>query len=252
MNWHDTNPHGANASFTQRVNFRVHTMARSAFASSFARGGGLAPTMFAPSVKEAFLTPWRTKHKIGSDAHIRNLEQMLARDPDSEGLKKAIKKASSGFSKLGMLGRIGGAGLMGAFIALPAFITPGSGAEKARAVVGGLAGWTLGAKAGMGLGAAIGSIVPGVGTAIGAVVGGLAGGIAGAIGFYEGFQALSRIPDRMVDRERARRKLDWVGDKRAFQTQRASTMRQQSMEMMNRGMMSARSMLGREGVMLHQ
>lgn len=256
MNWYDKNPHGSNPSFRQDMNFSVHQFARSQWASSFAQGGGFVPTAFAATGTDAFMSAMRRKHKVGSPEHIRNLEQMLAASPNNLEIKSALEKAKiAGTSKLGMLGRVGGLAAGSVFTMLPAFTTPGSGKEKARAVVSAGAGalaWTTGANFGMGTGAAIGSAIPGIGTAIGAVVGYAVGGMAAALSVEGLVDAATRVPDRLVERERSRRKLDWVGDRSAFQTDKAATMRARSMEMMNRGMMSARSMLGREAVMLHQ
>jgi hypothetical protein len=255
MQWYSQNPHGADPGLRGSLNWGAHKLGRSLFASKFAQGGGIVAGMFSATAGDAFKNPWRQQHKYGSPQHIKNLERMQVEMPGNKGIDRALEKAKKGSSKLGMLGRTAGLGLGAAFTMLPAFLTPGSGQEKARAVVGGaagLGGWFLGAKAGASVGGALGSVVPGLGTAVGTIIGAAVGAFAGSIAADEGFQGLSRIPDRMVERERSRRKLDWVGDKRAFQTERASTMRQQSMQMMNKGMMSARSMLGREGVMLHQ
>jgi len=167
----------------------------------------------------------------------------------------AIEKAEKGVSKFSIGKSMLGFGIGAAFTALPAFTTPGGIPEKAKAVGGGLAGvagWELGSKAGMALGAAMGSVVPGLGTAIGAAVGYIGGGILGAVGAEQAFNALADIPDNMVKSVRDKRKLNWVGDQTAFMTQSAHTMRQQSLQAMNRGMTTARSMLGREGAMIHQ
>jgi hypothetical protein len=255
MKYFEQNPHGANPTIRGQLNWDSHVWARETFANQFARGGGALPSMFAPTAGEAFKAPFRKKHKVGSPTHIRNLEKMLARDPNNKGIQKALQKASAGPGKVGTLSRVAGFGLGAAFIALPAFTTEGGIVEKGRAVAIGaasFAGWEGGATLGMALGGAIGSVIPGIGTAIGAVAGYIGGGLLGSMGAESAAGAAFGFADRLVDRERNRRKLDWVGDKTAFQTQRASTMRQQSMEMMNRGMMSARSLLGREGVMLHQ
>jgi hypothetical protein len=257
MNWFDTNPYGANPSWRQGAAWKAHTFGRQQFASSFARQG-FASTVFAPTPKEAFLSPFRKTHKYGSPEHISGLKRIAAAYPENSGVMESLKKASASAgagTKTGLLSRVAGAGLMTAFIAMPAFTTPGSPKEKARAVAGGaagFAGWEIGSKVGMGAGAAIGSLIPVVGTAIGAGVGYLAGGLLGAIGADEGFRSLSRIPDRMVERERSRRGLNWVNNQTAFMTQGAHTMRQQSLQAMNRGLMNSRSILGREGVMLQK
>jgi hypothetical protein len=254
MKWFATNPHGPNPGIRGEMLWEGHEFARSYFPSSYARGG-FATTAFAPTAKEAFVSPWRRTRKYGSPQHIANLRRMQAIEPNNKNITEAIQKAERGPGKVGALKRAGRFGLGAAFVAVPMFTTPGGLEEKARATAGGVAGivgWEIGSRAGMGIGAAAGSLLGPVGTAIGAGAGYVAGGLAGAIGFDEGFQALSRIPDRMVERERARRNLNWRGDPTAFMTRAAHTMRQQSLQAMNRGQMSARSMLGREGVMLHQ
>jgi len=256
MQWFASNPHAPNPGIHGTMKWGAHKFGRSAFPSAFARGGGYVSSAFAPTTKEALTAPWRKKHKVGSMEHIHNLRRMQAEKPNSKAIQRAITKAETSASKFGAGKLAASIGMGAAMVALPAFMTPGSGLEKARAAAGGvasIAGWEIGMRAGMGGGAALGNfILPGVGGLIGGGVGAIAGGLAGAIGADAGFQALSRIPDRMVERERARRNLNWRGDTTAFMTQSAHTMRQQSLQAMNRGQQSARSMLGREGVMLHQ
>lgn len=256
MKWFDQNPNPS--SILGEMRWDVHEFGKQYFPGAMARGGGYASAVFAPTTREAMAAPWRRKAKYGGTRHIENLRRLQAADPGNKRIAKAIEKASaaSGPSKFHIGKFAGRVGIAAAFTALPALTTPGSGADKARAAAGGLVGqvgWELGSRAGMSVGAGIGSaILPGIGTAIGAAAGFIIGGMAGAVGFDEGFQALTRIPDRMVEKERARRNLNWKNDMSAFQTQRASTMRQLSLQAMNRGQMSARSMLGREGMMLHQ
>jgi hypothetical protein len=264
MRWFDSNPYGINPSARQEFAWDVHQFGRQLFASNYARGG-FAATAFAPTPGEAFKSVFRRTHKYGSPAHLSNLKIMQKNfaDPQAGDIGQIISKVNArnaadatkvqkagGFVK----GAIGKALPVG-FLALPAFTTPGTAKEKGRAVVGGAAGylgWEAGSKLGMAAGAAIGSAVPGVGNVLGAAVGYLVGGFAGAIGADEGTQALTRVPDRLIQRERDRRKLDWVGDQTAFMTQSAATMRQQSLLAMNRGLMNARSALGRESIMMHQ
>lgn len=263
MDWFEKNPLGPQdmstfTGFRREAMFDMHKWGRSAFANSFARQG-FASVALAPTAGKAFKAAFSRTHRQGSAAHIKNLNQMLSNakpgSPQYENIAKALSKAEQGTTKAGLMKRIGGVGLGAAFALMPAFTTPGGLPEKGRAVAGGLAGvagWEVGSKFGMGLGAAIGSVIPGLGTAIGAGVGYIAGGLAGAIGFDEGAQALMRIPDNMVEEERKKRRLNWRGDQTAFMTRSAHTMRQQSLQAMNRGMNNARSMLGREGVFLHQ
>jgi len=248
MKWFSQNPHGINSTIRQELSWDLHQFAKSSFPSAMARGGGFASSMFAPTTREAIKAPWRRKVGFGSPEHLSNLRRMQKVDPHNLNIRNAIAKASKGPGKVSALRSAARVGVGAALIGLPAVLTPGSGQEKARAATGGLVGqvgWEIGSRVGMSIGSAI---LPGVGTAIGAI----AGGLMGAISSDEGFQALSRIPDRMVERERSKRNLNWTNDMSAFQTRKASTMRQQSLQAMNRGQMSSRSMLGREGVMLHQ
>jgi hypothetical protein len=209
------------------------------------------------------INPWRHKHAAGSPKYIRRLTELQRMHKGDTGIAKALKEAR----KMGG-GGFAGAGaikyaLGGAFVTSAIFATLGAmeagagqeGVEAARGATIGIAdfiGWEVGSKAGMGIGAAIGSAIPIVGTAIGAGVGYLAGGMAGAIAGGSMTEALTRIPDRLVEREQSKRRLNWGVQSPAFNTQRAHTMRQQSLSMMNRGTMSARSLLGREAMFVHR
>jgi hypothetical protein len=254
-NWFSENPNPTGG--LRDLNWDAHVFGRSAFASNFARRGA-SNTLFAPTSGEAFRSAFRRTHKFGSSQHIRNLEFMVAQQPENSNFSEALSKAKSGAGKggRGIVGGVFGAGLGAAFIAMPAFTTPGGISEKTRAVVGGtasLAGWAVGSKVGMGIGAAAGfALLPGIGTAVGGALGWAAGGLLGAIGVDEGVQSLMKIPDNMVERERKRHHLDWAGNMDAFNTQSAATMRQMSLQAMNRGMATARSALGREAVMFHR
>jgi hypothetical protein len=250
-NWFQQNP-TPNPGYLQQSMWNAHVFGRQQFAKSFARGG-IASTMFAPTRKEMLLSPWRRKHSIGSTEHINNLRKLQKLHPENPGISKALASTQKGTSS-SLIRGLGGGVLGAAMIVAPAF-TEGPIQEKARAVtkgIGGMAGFAIGAKAGTGIGAAIGSFVPVVGTAIGAVVGGIAGGIGGSFAGESATDYLTRIPDRMVDRERERRKLNWGQHTAAFQTQRAHTMRQQSLMLMNRGAMSSRSLLGQEAMFVHR
>ena len=255
-NWFDKNPN-PDPSFLQRRVWGAHTFGRQQFAKSFARGG-MAATMFAPTRKEMLLSPWRMKNKEGSGAYMNNLRKLESMHPKSKGISKAIAGAQGGTRATGAFGKVmKGLGPVGyaAGIVAPEFFESGPAHEKARAVTKGLGGWAgmaIGAKAGMGIGAAVGSFVPVVGSMIGAAVGAVAGGIGGMFAGEDFTDTLTRIPDRMVDRERSRRGLDWGKHTAAFQTQRAHTMRQQSLALMNRGAMSTRSLLGQESMFVHR
>jgi hypothetical protein len=268
--WFDANPAGVISDASRRMSAGAEAWGRQTFASNFARGG-MSSVIFGQTAKERFKRGMGRPLKYGSSQHISNLEKIQAQHPKDLNIKKAMQKAKSGKSIMKLGGRLAGGALSVGFAAMPLFTTPGGISEKARAVGGGIAGMVgiaVGAKVGMATGAAIGgaigatvgSIVPGVGTAIGGIIGAgigtavgwVAGGFVGSELFEGAYHAALAIPDRMVDRERARRNLNWKNDTAAFTTQSAHTMRQQSLQAMNRGMMSSRSMLGREGVMLHQ
>jgi hypothetical protein len=241
----------------------AHIWGRQKFVKSFAAGGGnFATTVFAQSKRDALFNPWRRRHAQGSTEYMRRLRQLQSLDSDSPRIRKAIEGVNKAKPR-GMGGQLLGAGLGTAFVALPAFTTEGPLHEKARGVTSGLgawAGWEVGSKAGMGVGAAIGGSVgallgpigAAVGAGLGAAAGWLAGGFTGSIAGEELTDAMTRIPDRMVDKERNRRNLNWGAHTAPFQTQRAHTMRQQSLAAMNRGQMSARSLLGQEAVFVHR
>lgn len=257
INWFDQNPNPTGG--LRDLQWDTHRFGRNVFASNFARQGASA-TLFAPTAGEAFKSAFRRTHKFGSQQHISNLEQMLAQQPDNPRFQKALTKAKAEPVKRSLGRRIGGTafkvGIGAAFVALPAFTEPGGLKEKGTAVVAGAAsylGWEAGSKVGMGIGAAAGSaILPGIGTAVGGALGYVAGGLAGAVGVDEGVRALMKIPDNLVERERKRRNLNWVGNMDAFNTQSAATMRQMSMQAMNRGMATGRSAMGREAIMFHR
>jgi hypothetical protein len=202
------------------------------------------------------LNPFKRSHSVGSRGHIENLERLAQMHPGDKDISKALNsaKSSSGISLKGAAARIGGFGLGAAFTMAPLFTTPGGLDDKLRAVAGSGAsavGWAAGAKLGAASGAALGSVIPGLGTAVGAVTGTVLGGLAGAIGAEQivsfGFQQM----DRLVEGERAKRHLNWVNESAAFRTRKSATMRQQSLQAMNRGMMASRSVLGREASFMH-
>lgn len=226
------------------------------FHDSFARRG-IAATVSARTPGFAFRNVFNRPFEHGSPEHINNLKKLQRMEPDNESIAEALKrarapKATSFASKLarGALGGVGSA----AFTVLPAFVTPGGVKEKGRAVVGGIvggAGAHGGMLAGAATGAALGSVFPVIGTGIGLVAGGLAGALAGGLGTDYLYQKVLGVADRAVDRQRDMRKLDWVKDQSAFQTKRAYTMRQQSLQAMNRGMTTSRSLMGREAMFTH-
>ena len=169
-----------------------------------------------------------------------------------------ITRATSGKKAVGMFGRgkriLGGLGKAArpigaiAMIGIPAFTEEGA-ADKLTGMAAGAASWAgmeIGAMAGAAIGTAI---LPGVGT----IIGGLIGGIAGGIGGEETVWGAREIADKIADRgKRMRTQQGWYGDTAALDTQKAVTMRQASLQMMNQGNMSARSGLGHEGAMIHR
>jgi len=262
-NWFEKNPI-ANPNIFQKMRFGMHEFGRQTFAGSFARGG-LAATLFAPTAKEAFLAPFRgaidTSVGPGSQlvgSRLRELEKM---HPRSASVKKAIKAFEAGPPKgatsipgkaMGLAGKALGPAMAGYLIFGEAIAMKGSLRETAgargKAVVRGAASYAAWG-AGMKAGAAIGGAAFGL---PGAIVGGLVGGVGAAMGADAAVGEILDIPDRMVDKERNRRKLNWGQHTAAFQTDRAHTMRQQSLQMMNRGSMSARTLLGQEAMFVHR
>ena len=246
---------GQTAGVFRDLSQSVHEFGRAQFASSYARGG-FAATAFAPTTKDALLNPFKRTRSYGSKGHIKNLQKLAQLNPGDKGIQKALKSAegSKGVFK-GMAGRVAGFGLGAAFTVAPLFTTPGGLDEKLRATAASGAsavGWAAGAKVGTSIGAGVGSaILPGVGTAVGAVGGFVVGGLVGATGADQLVTAGFRFADHLVESERAKRNLNWINDSSAFQTRKAATMRQQSLQAMNRGMMSSRSVLGREAAFMH-
>lgn len=262
MDWFANNPN-MNANFLQRSMWNSHVWGRQQFAKSYARGG-IASTMFAPTRKEMMLSPWRKKYMEGSKGYIARLDKLQKLHPNDPGIDAAIKAGKKARpARLGGFGTVGGFAFGAYYMAEPAFSTKGDAVDKARAVgtgAAGYVGWEVGSKvglkAGAGIGATVGSYIPVVGTAIGAAVGAIVGYVGGGLvgsGIGEKIHDTAlAIPDRMVERERNRRKLNWGNNTAAFSTQRAATMRQQSLALMNRGAMSSRSLLGQEAVFVHR
>ena len=275
MQWHDVNPApGKNivGKMISSSRWEAHQWARQThfgkfhIASNMARGG-FAATAFAATPGQAFKSAFAPKYAAGSSQHIQALEKMLAQSPGNEGITKALDSAYSkaeSISKAGAKGRVkafggkmlGGGLMAGMMVGMPMYSTPGGVAEKGRAGVKGIAewvGWEAGAVLGTALGGAAG--VAAGGGAAGILltgVGMIAGGLGASLLVGAAFEGVTHITDKLVDREQDRRRLNWKGDTAAFSTQKASTMRQQSLGAMNRGLTTARSAMGREGVMLHQ
>lgn len=226
------------------------TWGRGMFARNFAEGG-FASRVFSPGG----VRPWG-RARAGGTRYRQNLMAMKAASPRHtkkiDKLLAAEPKRAAG----SILGGVGRVGLAGAFLAMPAIMTEGTAGDRATAMVAGAVGWggwEIGSKAGMAAGASIGSVVPVLGTAIGAVAGYLAGGFAGSIGAEKLVYGVKGEMDRIAAEGKRRRTFTgWYGDTAAFDTQKAATMRQMSLQMMNQGMMTARSGLGHEGVMMHR
>lgn len=272
-NWYATNPNpmpsmgkidtssakgfiGSARSYVSSANRHTqgeaHIWGRQRFSSSFAEGGWAAGAI-APNTKQAMAAPFRKQHKVGSKPYMDNLRKLQALHPENKGIAKALKNAK--LAKGGGMMGMAGAGLSAAFIIGAAATEEGGIEEKARGLTKGIAGEIasrIGTKVGASLGAGIGSALGPVGTAVGWGVGYLAGGM---IGWTVGgglADAATRIPDKMVAAERERRSFGWGAHTEAFRTGRASTMRQQSLALMNRGSMSSRSLLGQEAVYVHK
>lgn len=250
----------SNVGFFQNLRYRAHVAGRAEFAKSFA-SGGFASMVYAPTRQQMITAPWRRRTPVGSEEYFRRLRQLqaLPGNLESPGIKQAIRAGARGAPR-GTASKLLGLGLMGGLVAAPFFTTEGDIPERTRAAtvgaVGFFAGWHVGSKVGMGLGAAAGSFIPvlgqiGIGGAVGGAVGWLAGGIIGDIVAGSVAEAVTRIPDNLVESERRKRRLDWGAHSATFHTQRSHTMRQQSLQMMNRGMMSGRSLMGREAMFVH-
>lgn len=251
MNWFDTNPYGDSASMMKKASWGVHRFGRQQFVSNFARNG-MSATLFAPTPKAAFSAVMGRTYEKGSPKHISNLKNLAARYPENPNISNALNEARKKGWKPKTLAKkalgLGAYAASGAFYGLTFATTEGTIADKSKATISEMIG-VQAFKPGAAVGAAIGTaVLPVIGTAIGA----LAGGIAAQFGVSAAVDYGFKTTDRMVQRERDRRNLNWVGDKTAFNTQNAYTMRQQSLAAMNRGMATGRSALGREAIMVHR
>ena len=252
MNWYDTNPYGSNSSFMQSSRWDLHRLGRQQFTSNFARNG-MSAMLFAATPGDAFRAVRGKTYEAGSKKHISNLRDLANRYPENPNIDSALKKAQGlahqpkSLIKRATSGMLGGA-LNAGFAGLTFATTEGSLATKSKATISelvGMQGFNIGAAAGAAVGTAI---MPVIGTAIGA----LAGGIGAQMGLSSAAQFVFNTTDRMVKTEQDRRNLNWVGNKSTFNSQGAYTMRQQSLQAMNRGLTTARTALGREAIMVHQ
>jgi hypothetical protein len=237
-----------------------NTWGRQTFHKSYS-SGGIASYAFSPAGKNT------RGVRVGTSRYNSRLENIRNEIVSSGGNTTKIDKSIASSRKApGILRRNlwGLGGIVSAGFVLTSVLSAEDGpANKLKAGVGGLAsgigfdiGSGLGMKAGALAGALAGSVVPVIGTAIGAAIGGVAGFLGGGfLGSSAGEKmATSSIDflDSRVDKSRKARTMGWRRSNAAFSTQAAYTMRSASLQMMNQGMLSARSGLGHEGVMMHQ
>jgi len=215
--------------FGKHLRGEFHVAARQMFPKSFA-SGSIVAGLFAPTRKEALLNPWRRRAHVGSKRYMSNLNKLQELHPENKRIAKAIEKGKG--YKSSFKSKLLGPGLSAAFVLGSAAMTEGGIAEKGRT----------------GISAAVAE----VGFAVGSLIGGPLGSIVGGIGMGALADATFSQADKIVDTERKRRSLDWGAHTAPFQTARAHTMRQQSLQLMNRGQMSARSLLGQEAVYVHK
>lgn len=232
----------------------AHAWARQAFASNFTQSG-FSSVAFASSRKDMLRGMFRHKVKAGSPEHVRRLHHLAARVPGAApDVRKALGKLSQPTGKFSKFGKALGPLAMVGFAAQAAYSEQGPASAKVGAAIGmtaGMVGWEAGATAGTSLGAAAGSFLGPLGTLVGAAAGYLVGGLAGFAAVDEASKFAASIPQRLVDRERTRRRLNWATPNPAFYTQQAATMRQASLQAMNRGLMTSRSAMGQEAVFVH-
>ncbi|RLC11691.1 MAG: hypothetical protein DRI24_18435 [Deltaproteobacteria bacterium] len=234
------------------------TWARSKYTANYARGG-FSSVVFAPNRKEMLSSMFRSQLRENSPEHIRAMEKLAMERNVSKGAVTKrmgnILEAKKGKLGAGLGKRVFGGVLGGAYIGYAALSANGGAVKKIRGGVSATAetvGFAAGGKAGLALGAAAGSFAGPLGSVVGGALGMIGGGLLGAAGFNMASEQMMDVLEGPAKREQRRRKVNWVHDNSAFMTQNAHTMRQTSLNAMNRGMTSARSMLGREGVMFHQ
>lgn len=226
-------------------------MGASTFSKSFARGG-LTSRMFPVEGLDLERRGiFREGVRQWSPAYMRNLQRMEQFGGDiGKSASDVLRNAPAHAGKRMGAGRFIGGKVAGtALVAgLPALLTEGGTGERLTAAAAGI-GSEIGWKAGALAGAAIGSaILPGVGTVAGAAIGAIGGGISGWVGTEHAMGVITGV----AERGKATRSSNWIQDTSAFTTRRAKTMRQASLQMMNSGMMTARSGLGHEGTQLHR
>lgn len=253
--WFENIPQKPTGNFWQQSKQEFAQWGRNQFASSFA-AGGYAAQAFGPTPSSRMSAALGVSSvEVGGPEHIRRLRQM-ANLPGAN--KSKINAAISKMEKQGIAkssafksvaGGALGIGLTAAMIVEPMISAEGGIGEKAKvgAVgIGDLAGWGVGEYAGRAIGARIGgALAPAAGGLAGGLVGGMliSGAVQGGIAFAEHLQDLG-----------SRNRIHgwkWGQNNPAFNTRKAATMRQYSLQQMNRGMMSSRSLLGKEAQIVH-
>jgi len=170
------------------------------------------------------------------------------------GLGGAAMGAVTGTLQGGMAGGIVGAGIGYKFGMIPAFMAMGAIQGFQEGGIGGAVGgaaksvaeWGLfrGATAALSL-AFKGTAIGGIGTAIGTIgLGPLALAAAAGYGVYKASQALAEYG-------RDQTRMEFQGDMQAFQTQAAYTMRQRSVQEIQRSHTNGRTVLGNEASYMH-
>lgn len=227
---------------------------RNQFMSSFA-AGGMAAQAYGPTSRSRMAAVLSREARPGSPEWVRRMEGMkntpgassTAIDNMIADKRASYRPGREKLTKLGMMGKA--LGPIG-FMAMPAIgVVTGEGAYgKAKGGLVGVADST-GFAIGMGVGRLAGAAIGGIGAvALGPIAIGMAAAYGASAIAEKGFE----IAEGIVGRERKKRASEWGRSNPAFDTQRAYTMRQQSLSMMNRGQNTARSMMGREAVMIHQ
>ena len=170
------------------------------------------------------------------------------------GLGSGILGGAMGYMQHGFVGGVAGTAIGMKFGALPAFMALGAyeGFQEGgiTGAVGGaaksVAEWGIFRGATAALGAAFkGTAIGGVGSAIGTVgLGPLALAAAAGYGTYKAVQGLAEYG-------RTQRKMEFHGDMQAFQTRAAYTMRQRSVQEIQRSHTNGRTVLGNEASYMH-
>jgi hypothetical protein len=241
----------------------VQNWMRNQFAANYAKGGWMAEA-YAPTAGARVKASLRGNFgdifglqpafeiKAGSPQHLRNLEAMksapganiakidkaIAKVAKNSGKISGLGIASKAFGPVMWAGSIG----MGVASAGPGFENKMQGAVRGTAYA---VGWDVGSFVGGIAGAAVGGL-PGV------LIGKAAGGLLGAAAGEALVSPIINRANAAVERTRGRRRSELINSTEAFNTEKAYTMRQQSLSMMNRGQNVARSLMGKEASVIHQ